>query len=380
MLMIKREFWIKKIEDAWERRSIVWLAGVRRVGKTYLCKSLPAIEYYNCELPRVKEQLQDPEHFYMSAGKRIILDEIHVLDDPSIVLKIAADEFPETKIVATGSSTLGARKKFSDTLTGRKVNIHLTSMLEQEGELFGNSSLHHRFLYGGLPPFFLSDELIEEDYAEWFSSYFARDVQKLYNVENIEAFIKFAQLIQKESGGIFDATRFAQLCGISRPTAKKYLHIVEQTYVSRIVRPFSSHSSTEIIKAPKVYAFDTGFICFARGILELTKNDYGELWECFVLNNLIGYFQQAIGIHYWRDKSGHEIDFVVKKNRNKEPIAIECKWNHQKFEGVNLKSFRNRYPGGRNFVVAANVTESFEKRFGDLVVTFVSLKELLKQL
>lgn len=336
--MIKREFWIQKIEEAWKRRPIVWLAGVRRVGKTYLCKSLDNIEYYNCELPRVQEQLQDPEQFYMKAGKRIVLDEIHVLKNPSIVLKIGADEFPETKIIATGSSTLSARKKFSDTLTGRKVNINLTSMLEHEGELFGDTSLEHRFLYGGLPPFFLSNEIVEEDYAEWFTSYYARDVQKLYNVDNVEAFIQFAKLVQKQSGGIFDATRFGQLCGISRPTATKYLHITEQTYVSRIVRPFSTHSSTEIVKAPKVYGFDTGFVCYTNGIAEPTKNEYVELWEQFVLNNLVGTFQQNVAIHYWRDKSGHEIDFIVKGNRNKDPIAIECKWNHQKFEGANLKS------------------------------------------
>lgn len=63
--MIKRNFWISKIETAWLDRTIIWLSGVRRVGKTSLCNSLDNVEYYNCELPRVQELLEDPEQFYL---------------------------------------------------------------------------------------------------------------------------------------------------------------------------------------------------------------------------------------------------------------------------------------------------------------------------
>ena len=115
--MVKREFWIDTIESAWEKRSIVWLAGVRRVGKTYLCKSLEDIVYFDCERLQVREQIEaDYESFLKKySGKRIALDEIHKLDNPSEILKVAADHYPETKIIATGSSTLAASRKFSDT-------------------------------------------------------------------------------------------------------------------------------------------------------------------------------------------------------------------------------------------------------------------------
>ena len=378
--MVKREYWISKIESAWTRRSIVWLAGVRRVGKTYLCKSLENIEYYNCESPIIQEQLEDPEQFYMKAGKRIVLDEVHALVNPSLVLKLGADEFPDTKIIATGSSTLSARRKFTDTLTGRKVNIQLTPMLLEEGELFGNASIDHRMIFGGLPPFFLNEYLDEEGYTEWLSSYFARDVQKLYKVDNEAAFIRFIQLLLARSGGIFDGTKFAEDSKVSRPTVQKYLYLAEQTYVASIVRPFSTHPATEITKAPKVYGFDTGFICFAKGWSGLRNEDHGDLWEHLVLNNLLGCFQTAMTIKYWRDKRGHEVDFILNKNRNKEPIAVECKWSYKNFDYTNLKAFRRRYPQGKNFVVAANVTDSFNKVYGDLTVTFVSLQELIKQI
>ena len=98
--MVKRNYWLKRLEDAWKRRSVIWLAGVRRVGKTYLCKSLDNVEYFDCELPRTRRLLEDPEEFLEKLGKkRIILDEIHRLKNPSELLKIAADYYPKVKII-----------------------------------------------------------------------------------------------------------------------------------------------------------------------------------------------------------------------------------------------------------------------------------------
>ncbi len=72
--MVKRQFWLNRIEIAWERRSVVWLSGVRRVGKTCLCQTLPDIEYFDCELPRVRRLMEDPQGFLGSIGNgRIVL-------------------------------------------------------------------------------------------------------------------------------------------------------------------------------------------------------------------------------------------------------------------------------------------------------------------
>src|SRR4030066_725218 len=115
--MIKtRHFWLSLIECSWERKSVLWLAGVRRAGKTFLCRSLPDVQYFDCELPRTRRLMEDPEQFLETwRGRRLVLDEIHRLPNPSELLKIAADHFPDTKIIATGSSSLGASSKFKDT-------------------------------------------------------------------------------------------------------------------------------------------------------------------------------------------------------------------------------------------------------------------------
>lgn len=98
--MIKRKYWLKKIELSWRERSILWLSGVRRSGKTVLSQTLPNIDYYDCELPRIRGLMADPEVFLKDRqGKRIVLDEIHCLDNPSELLKIAADHILRQKFL-----------------------------------------------------------------------------------------------------------------------------------------------------------------------------------------------------------------------------------------------------------------------------------------
>ncbi|HSB77720.1 MAG TPA: AAA family ATPase [Candidatus Methylomirabilis sp.] len=115
------------VEAAWKERPLVWLSGVRRVGKTCLSQSLQDIAYFDCELPRVRQMMTDPQWFWESLQRqRVVLDEIHRLSDPSEFLKIAADHFPRLRVLATGSSTLGVSARFRDTLTGRKCLLRQT--------------------------------------------------------------------------------------------------------------------------------------------------------------------------------------------------------------------------------------------------------------
>jgi len=129
--MINRPFWINRVKQAWRKQPIVWLSGVRRVGKTTLAGMFSNSVYLNCDLPSVVRRLEDPESFYdgLKKGSTVIFDEVHRMDAPSQLLKIAADAYPHLKILATGSSTLAATKKFRDSLTGRKRMIYLAPVL-----------------------------------------------------------------------------------------------------------------------------------------------------------------------------------------------------------------------------------------------------------
>jgi len=323
--------------------------------------------------------MEDPQGFLDSIGNgRIVLDEIHRLPNPSELLKIAADHYPQIHIIATGSSTLGASAKFRDTLAGRKTELWLTPIITTDLADFNQTDLRHRLLHGGLPPFFLEMEFPEYEFQEWIDAYWAKDIQELFRLERRYSFQKFAELLMAQSGGVFEATRFAAPCEVSRGTISNFLSVLEATFVVNILRPFSSRRSTEIVAAPKVYGFDTGFVCYHRGWSQLRQDDLGVLWEHFVLNEIMAHTQSR-DIQYWRDKRGHEVDFVLTRKRD-IPIAIECKWTAAGFSPRQLLAFRRQYLDGKNFVVAHDVDNPFTREYNGIVVKFVNLDTLITEI
>src|ERR1044072_4645430 len=250
--MVHRQHWIDLVLQAWERRWRGWLAGLPRAGKPCLCQSLDGTEYFDCELPRTRRLMEDdPEAFLRDhRGGRIVLDELHRLRNPSELLKIAADHFSETPIIATGSSTLEATAKFRDTLTGRKENVWLTPMIGSDLADFNRQDLTHRLQRGGLPPFFLDDAPPERDFQDWADACWAKDLQELFGLEPRYSFQRFLELLFAQSGGVFEATRFTAPCEVSRQTIVNYLAALEATFVAHVIRPFSSRRSTEIVAAP----------------------------------------------------------------------------------------------------------------------------------
>ena len=251
-------------------------------------------------------------------------------------------------------------------------------MVNQDLCDFGPQDLDKRFLFGGLPPFYLSEALPEHDFQDWVDSYWAKDIQQLFRIERRHSFQRFFELLMSQSGGFFDASGFASPCEVSRTTINNYLATLEATYVVHIVRPFSTNKAVEIITAPKVYGFDTGFICYYRGWHQLRRDDMGILWEHYVLNEIQGRLQMR-DVQYWRDKRGHEIDFIIAR-RGKPPIAIECKWSYRDFEPRNLRLFRRRYPEGASFVVAADVDRVLDRQYDGVNVKFVGLDTLIESI
>jgi len=369
--MFRRPFWEEQIQDAWSRVPIAWLSGVRRVGKTVLTQSFADTAYFNCDLPSVSRQLADPEGFLGSLQQpRVILDEIHQLDDPCRVLKIAADAHPKLRVLATGSSTLAATRKFRDALTGRKREIRLKPVLFTELKAFGVADLTRRLHRGGLPPALLAAAPDAGFYGEWLDSYYARDVQELFAVGKRREFLLLIDLLLRQSGGLFEIAKLASETGLARPTVANYLEALEATHLVHVLRPWHGGGRRELLRQPKVYGFDTGFVCHRRGWSELRDPDRGLLWEHLVLDELQAHFPER-EIRFWRDKSDREIDFVLPAGRD-ACDAIECKWNPDNFDPSHLSLFREFYPKGRNLVVSPQVPAAYRHRYGDLEVQFAS--------
>ncbi len=374
--MIQRPFWQQRIEAAWRQAPIAWLCGVRRSGKTTLAGSLGTeqVLYLNCDLPSVEDMVRDPQLFFRGCAQPIVVfDEIHQLRDPARVLKIGADGFPKLKILATGSSTLAASKKFRDTLAGRKRVVHLPPVLWDELPAFG-ATLGQRLLHGGLPSALLAPAKQPAFYREWMDSFFARDIQRLFGFRDMNRFNALFEYLLRQSGGQFEVSKTASALGITRPTVESHLSALEITHALAVVRPFHGGGQNELVKQPKVYGFDTGFVSFARGWDPLRQEDLGILWEHLVLEHLQAHFPNT-PVSYWRDKQGREVDFVLARGRSAVDV-IECKWNSDAFDHGALEVFRSYYPEGRNYLVSPSGAPAYTRRFGSHSVRVCTPSEL----
>ena len=303
----------------------------------------------------------------------VIFDEVHQLPDPSRLLKIGADAFPKLKILATGSSTLAATQKFRDSLAGRKRVVELVPVLHEELPAFGVADVRERLVRGGLPPALLAEEPSAEFYSEWQDSYFARDVQELFRLEKRAGFLRLLALVLRQSGGMLDMTKLAAESQVSRPTVVNWLEIFQVTHAAHLIRPYSAGGRREIVSQPKVFGFDTGMVCHARGWDHLRAADCGTLWEHLVLDTLIA--SGTPKIHFWRDKQQREVDFVIPRSRDTVD-AIECKWTAEAFETRGLAAFRSDYPKGKNYLVSPLNGPAYERIVDGMKVSFVSPGEL----
>lgn len=377
--MRNRNFWFQKIETAWKHGNTVWLAGVRRSGKSSLVQLLPQVELLDCTNSATRRQLDHPLEVLSRIGEgRLALDEINRLVNPFELLALIRQHFPGIEVIATSSAPLALCAGDRDITDLKLAEIWLTPMVSADLADFRQADLQRRFIRGGLPPFFLADAFPERDFQSWMDDFWLNAVQENFRLEKRASFQKFTEEIFTNSGEIFEATKFVTQCGVSRTTITNYLSVLEQTFAANILRPFNSRRSTEIIAAPRVYGFDTGFVAFNKGWDQLRRSDFGPMWKHFVLNELHASLQSR-QFYYWKDKRGHQVDFVFAR-RIHTPTAIACSWSSSDFDPSGLQAFRRQYPHGENIVVCHDVTQHHIRTFREVTAKFVPLHQLLEEL
>jgi len=291
------------------------------------------------------------------------------------LLKIAADEYPHLKVLATGSSTLAATHKFRDSLTGRKRAIYLCPVLWEEcAEPFGVHDLDRRLLHGGLPEMLLAKSKTPAFFSEWIDSFYARDILDLFGIRNRQGFLTLFRLLLRQSGGQLDYSQLGNLSELSRPTVKNHIEAMQVAHAVYLLRPFHGGGKREIVSRPKCYAFDTGFITFEKGWDTIRDDDRGLLWEHLTLDELRFRFADE-DIFYWQDKSHREVDFVVRRGRDRVDV-MECKINPDKLNAKPVEVFRNSYPQGKNYIVSPAVRKPYQVRRDELVFTVCSTRYL----
>ena len=331
--------------------------------------------------------LSEPEAFLKTVpGQTIILDQAGRLANAREFLELAASRFLDVRILTTSTLPIGAAGKGAAarawpppaTLAGRIASVWLTPMTMSDLKEFGVTNLRRRMLHGGLPKFLLAPEPPGAAVEAWAEAFWARDIQEPFRLERGAPFRRLFELLMAQSGGMFEAASLAKRCGASRPTVSNYLAVLEAASAVHVVRPYAEGGRSEIVSAPRVYGFDTAFVCHYRGATSLRPADLGALWEHLVLNELHAHVGRG-AIRYWRTKHGSEVDFVLLRH-GRAPVAVECCWSADNFEPAAMRSFRAAYPGGASFVVTPDTPdgESSERAYGPLRVTFVSARDLVR--
>ncbi len=326
----------------------------------------------------------------------VFVDEIQYMDDPSNFLKLMADHHRNLKFICSGSSTLEVRKKFTDSLAGRKVIFEIPTLSFREYLAFRQEEvllraigaegwgatqdasmallsliniveppleIHRKqlqayyeqyIIYGGYPAVVLENQrdrklrLLREIYE----SYVRKDINQLFTVENVTAFNDLVRLMALQIGNLVNLHEVTTSLSISRPTVEKYLFVLENTFILKRVPPFFINKRKEVVKMPKVYYHDTGMRNQAvRNFQSLSmRSDTGALIENGVFGSLGTRLSISNELKFWRMKNGSEVDFIVE---GEQLIPVEVKYTAMKSPRVpsGIRSFIREYRPKRAYVI-----------------------------
>lgn len=339
----------------------VAVTGSRQVGKTTLLRQELAVthRFVSLELPSTRERAKsDPTAFFVENPPPIVLDEIQYVPEllHEIKVQIDADRSPG-RFVLSGSQSFPLMQGVAQTLAGRVAVLSLgpLSVSETVGALppdsidalldrvFGAPSVHESALRPAIPD--AADWLLRGGYPEirldpavdrqlWFASYaqtyLERDVRDLLQVGDLHDFGRFVALIAGNSGRQLNFSDLAREIGVSGPTAKRWLSVLEASQIVRLLKPFHRNYGKRITKAPKVVLSDPGLATALIGLHQaealVNGPSFGALFETAVIGEWVKAFCNAgepPPFHFWRTSAGHEVDLVFERNHRLYGIEIK---------------------------------------------------------
>jgi hypothetical protein len=341
------------LRDKARHYPVVTLTGPRQSGKTTLARqAFPDLAYANLEDPGQRAYaLNDPREFLGAHPGGLIIDEAQRAPDLFSYIQVLVDQDDVPgRFILTGSHDFLLMKSIRQSLAGRAAVLRLLPLslaelrgrepldLEQLGLVLpaaapampATPDLLDTLIAGGYPR--LHDKAIPP--ADWLANYVRtyveRDVAEVLRVGDLETFGRFLGLCAGRNAQLLNLTSLAGDCGISQPTARSWLSVLEAGYLVKLLRPHHRNFSKRLIKSPKLYFLDTGLLCYllrVRTADELRTHPLrGAVFESFVFAELVkNRFNLGLepDLYFWRDSSGKEIDFVL--DRGLELLPIEAK-------------------------------------------------------
>jgi predicted AAA+ superfamily ATPase len=347
--MIERQL-EQRLKRAATRYPVVILTGPRQSGKTTLVRShFKRLPYASLENPDTRAfATEDPRGFLGQFEEGAVLDEVQRVPELFSYIQGIVDERRQMgQFILTGSQNFLLLERVGQSLAGRASILHLLPFSRAEltgrkpqslddigGELPKRVQREENLfetLHTGFYPAIHDRKLPAQDWlGNYYQTYVERDVRSLVNVGDIETFGRFVRLCAGRAGQLLNLSALGADAGVSHATARRWLSVLEASFIVHLLRPYHNNFNKRLVKSPKLYFIDTGLLCYLLRIRTpedlVTHAARGAVFENFVLAELLKAFLnrgEEPDLYFWRDAAGNEVDFLLE--RGSTLTAIEAK-------------------------------------------------------
>lgn len=325
------------------------LTGPRQTGKSTLLKQLfPEYNYITLDDINIRNiAKQDPALFVSTLKLPIIIDEIQYLPELLNYIKIHIDnDRVNGRFLLTGSQMFNVMQGMSETLAGRVALFELLPLSFQELGLVPTAptACYEQILKGFYPIPNTQDTDLQLFYGGYLATYVERDVRQIKNIQDIASFQRFLSLLAGRVGNLLNIQSLANDCGLSVPTIKSWLSILESSRIIYLLKPYSQNIGKRLIKSPKVYFTDTGLLTY---LLRYKMADTllagpmaGAIFENMVIIEALKenlYNRLGYELYFYRDSNQVEADLVIDTGHLFELYEIKATQTIQTAFAKNLK-------------------------------------------
>lgn len=367
--MIQRESFTHMIQTALGRSRVVALVGPRQSGKTTLARQFVApdsINYFDLEDLTSLARLAEPMTALRDLRGVVVIDEIQRRPDLFPLLRVLSDRTPlPARFLILGSASPDLVKASSESLAGRIETIPISGFSLAE---VGVEALAQHWLRGGFPLSFLATS--ETDSLVWrknfIQTFLERDLPQWGVRIPPATLLRFWTMLAHYHGQIWNNAEPARSLGVSEPTVRNYLDILEGVFMVRVLQPWYANLNKRQVKAPKIYFRDAGLLHYLLGIRSeldlLTHPKSWASWEGYAIEEVLK-ATAPDEAYFWATHSGAELDLLLIKNGRR--IGVECKRvdaprltpsMRSAMQDLELDRLFVVYPGPLLYPIAENIT------------------------